>query len=692
MRMEQANSGLSFNDDTLLNLRAICAIHWSREMKRLLLGAAIAALSSQAFGQVHEIPRTQIISGSGDEIHADFVTEPDETGEIIAIGQRIGTTQVAKLTSPVSVMTSEDIAARGQQYISELLRSLPGIAVNTSGPGGGLTQIRLRGSEANHVLVLIDGVEVANPNAGEFDFSGLRAQDVERIEVLRGEQSALYGSDAIGGVINIITRAGATREGWRASVEAGSRDTLEGQISAVLPLGEAYLSLNGNAFTTEGYDISGLGGEKDGSKSRSLNIGLNKVEIGGVTLSAKYGTSNLDVDFDQQINGRLSDTSDDNTSRQRNTYRLDARFDFAEFEHLITGSISEEKIDTVATATVFDFSTFLSAIARDVNGNILTTRSLSKGERENLNWAAKRQFGDVSVTFLGETEKETYKLPLAEIDVDNRNKALAADVRYTQDALSLTGSLRQDFNDRFDDAATWRLGAGYTFEDFGGRIRGSVGTGVKNPSLIELFGFTPGSGFQGNPDLKPETSFGYSLGYEHKWDQLTVSIDYFNSELEDEIFTDFAFDPNTGFFIASPGNREFDSKREGVELEARWQIKDDFSVRGSATFLETEENNVDEIRRPDFLASATVTWDATDRLSLTTNIDHNGEQLDTDFATFQNVTLDAFTLVGARASYDLTDNVTLSLRGENLLDEDYQEVVGYASLGRAVYGGLNLNF
>ena len=129
--------------------------------------------------------------------------------------------------------------------IRDRLRTLPGIAVNSSGPAGGLTQIRVRGAEANHVLVLIDGVEVANPSSGEFDFSGLRAEDVVRIETLRGEQSALYGSDAIGGVINIITRAGSTKEGWRGSVEAGSRETIEGQISAVIPLGGAALSING---------------------------------------------------------------------------------------------------------------------------------------------------------------------------------------------------------------------------------------------------------------------------------------------------------------------------------------------------------------------------------------------------------------------------------------------------------------
>ena len=187
----------------------------SRAMKRFLLGAAIAALlAPNAFGQVQADWEHEAFKGCG--VKED--TNSDEilltlchpvpfkyNTDVVVIGKRIGSLNENELTAPASVITESEIAARGQQHVSDLLRTLPGIAVNSSGPAGGLTQIRIRGSEANHVLVLIDGVEVANPSSGEFDFSGLRAEDVVRIETLRGEQSALYGSDAIGGVINIIT-------------------------------------------------------------------------------------------------------------------------------------------------------------------------------------------------------------------------------------------------------------------------------------------------------------------------------------------------------------------------------------------------------------------------------------------------------------------------------------------------------
>jgi len=199
------------------------------------------------------------------------------------------------------------------------------------------SQIRLRGSEANHIVVIIDGVEVANPADGAFDFGGLRNEDIIKIEALRGEQSALYGSDAVGGVINIITRAGNTSESWQASVEGGNRNTWEGQISAVIPLGEASLSINGNAFTTEGFDISGLDGERDGAQSRAINLGLNNVELGGITFSGKYGSTIRETDFDSDtdFNGRLDNTND-NTEVTTETTRIDARFSLAGFDHKIT--------------------------------------------------------------------------------------------------------------------------------------------------------------------------------------------------------------------------------------------------------------------------------------------------------------------------------------------------------------------
>ena len=639
-------------------------------MKRLLLSAALVAIAGPSWGQTYQItPDCRTTS-----IHAEDIGEWLEyercniSTDVIAIGQRIGDSRLDELTSPASILTQTEIQARNQGVAADLLRTVPGLAVSQNGGAGSLTQIRLRGAEANHIVVIIDGVEVANPSDGAFDFGGLRTEDVVKIEVLRGEQSALYGSDAVGGVINIITRAGNTSEGWRASVEAGSRDTFEGQISAVIPLGDAALTINGNAFTTEGFDISGLGGETDGSKSTSLNLGLNNVELAGITFSGKFGSSTRETDFDSDsnFNGRLNNTTD-RTEVKTDTARLDARFALAGFDHKITAHMVQTDTDTVG-----GFS------------------SRSIGSRHVTNWAAKRDFNDAhSFTVLAEAEHEQYEIipnftePGAE--PENWTYGIAGDYRFNQDDITLAASARYDINDLFDDAATWRVGAGYAF-DWDGRLRASVGTGVKNPTLIELFGFFPASRFTGNQDLQPETSLGVSVGYEQAIGNFNVSVDVFRSELEDEIAT--LFNPD---FTTTVINLDTDSTRQGVELAASWSY-DDVSFSGSASFLDSEQDDVEEIRRPNFLASATATWTPIDALALTVNVDHNGEQLDTDFATFQNAELDAFTLVGANARFNISENVALTLRGSNLLDESYQEIVGFASPGRAVFGGLELDF
>jgi len=203
--------------------------------------------------------------------------------------------------------------------------------------------------------------------------------------------------------------------------------------------------------------------------------------------------------------------------------------------------------------------------------------------------------------------------------------------------------------------------------------------------MTEIFGFFPAF-FVGNPDIQPERSLGYNIGYEQSLldDDLSISVDYFRSDLENEILTDFSVFPSTVINLAT------ESKREGVEVETRYALEN-IQFYGSATFLDSEENGVKELRRPEFQASGTLTWNA-DPFSVTLSADHTGSQIDTDFATFSRVELDSFTLVGLNLNYHINDIISVSLRGENLLDENYQEVVGYTSQGRGIYAGLRADF
>jgi len=631
----------------------------------LYLTGAILALSSYA--------NSALAQSSPSQTESEF-----DSREIISVGQRIGTAKQTEITSPVSLLTETDIINRGQGYVSDLLRALPGVSVSRSGPSGNLTQIRVRGSEANHVLVLIDGIEVGNPNTGEFDFAGLRSEDIVRVELLRGEQSALYGSDALGGVISITTRAARAEAGYDVSYEMGSFKTRAVNGTAVYALGDklgerASLSLNGTYFETDGYDIStGGSDELDGSESRNLNIGLNNVELGPFTINAKGALSTLETEFDSDSNfdGRLNDTNDELTTDTA-LGRVAVNFNLLDIDNTVSFAITNTD-------------------AENPNAGF---RNDTQGTRRQFSWIAKKSWGAHNLTLLGESETEKFT-NFGGVDAGQNqteslsNQAIAADYRFTPGAMTLTASARQDFNSRFDNALTYRVGGSYHLEAIGGRLRGSYGTGIKNPTLTELFGFFPAF-FVGNPDLKPEESQGFNIGYEQTFgDAINFSVDYFKSDLENEIFTDFSAFPSTA------KNRTSQSQRDGVELEARWRVSDMLNFNGSATFLNSEEDGVKEIRRPDFTASGSVTVRATDRLSLTGVVDHTGSQTDQDFATFpaRVVTLDAFTLVGLNASYDVAEGVTVSLRGENLLDEKYEEVIGYASQNRAIYGQLRARF
>ena len=651
-------------------------------MKRLLLSAAIAAaLAPNAYGQVFEIPS-------------------ENTDEIVSIGQRIGGSSKAALTSAVSVITAEDIEARNQIYVTDILRSLPGVSVNNSGPSTNLSQIRVRGNEANQVLVIIDGVKVNNPFSGEFDFGGLQAGNIARVELLRGEQSALWGADAIGGVINIVTKTGQVAEQYNASIEAGSFNTVHGQISTTFPVGGAALSLNAEGFSSDNFDISDSDGEEDSSKSQSYSIGLNDLDIGPIKFGAKASLINLDTRFEALVNSRLQDTLDDQSDRSIESYRLNAAFNTFGIDHLITATSNRERTSTILTQVGFNFVTLLEVIETDpISGENLTNSSNTVGQTQNINWTAKKNHGAHSLTLLAEAEFLEFSRSAvnssnveSQADDDLDSQSIAADYSYVTDKLSLNGSARQDFNSLFEDTFTWKAGFGYNLDQFGlGRVRGSLGTGIKNPTLTEVFGvFSPL--FAGNPNLVAEKSFGYNIGYTHNfWDEaITVSVDYFNSELENEIFTEF----NSAPVPSRANNRANDSTREGVEVELIADISDKLSFRGAATFLESEEDGEREVRRPEFIGSASATYSPIDSLRFTATVDHTGSQEDSDFSTFPSmrVTLDEFTLVGLNAAYDISDNLTISLRGDNLLDENYQQVLDFSSQGRGVYGGLSAKF
>ncbi|MEP1230917.1 MAG: TonB-dependent receptor [Litorimonas sp.] len=603
---------------------------------------------------------------------AAFAQSPDNPieDEIIVTGLR--SVPLSDITSSVSILDIESLNIRNSPFVVDQLRAIPSVAVSRSGSLSGLTQVRIRGAEANHTLVLLNGIEVSDPNTGETDFGLWSGLNVQRIEVARGEQSALYGSDAIGGVVSITTGG----EGFNAFGEYGSFDTFRGHAGYQGQVQGLSYGISGAGFTTDGVDTSGVdGGERDGSESYSVSANAALEFNPDVTLSGFTSYRDSQIEFD----GFFGDNTD--ATQIITALTLDAQ----------TGLVNHIARVNYTRVNRENFS-----------GDIFNNETI--GERTKFSYSPSINFGSdkqgVTLSALAESENEDFERIDTNVAFGDPNQIASFDsfgvggeIRGRFNGFVVNGSVRHDDNDnQFDNATTWRLGAAYNF-GFGGKLRGSIGEGVKNPTFVELFGFAPAN-FIGNPDLVPERSQSWEIGYDQTYGNFNASITYFNADLEDEIFTNF------GVFPFTAGNRIGDSERDGFEVSAGWQATDAISLSGFASQIDsTNDSGVDEIRVPEWTGSASASWESQTiegfRIGLA--LDFVGEQLDTDFSTFDPVTfaspdvpLDSYFLFSATAEYPVTDNLSLTLRGENLFDETVTDVFGSNQPGAGVFIGFRI--
>jgi len=586
-------------------------------------------------------------------------------------------------TGSVTVITPAQLEQRQIRNIEDVLRDVPGVAVS-SVPGQ--TQIRLRGTEANHVLVLVDGIEVSDPGSGEFDIGTLQAEIGARLEVLRGPQSALYGNDALGGVVAYESASGGDIPGFAAFVEGGTNNTVNGAarygasgdgwdaaLSAIV------VSTDGepNARPIAGNGLRDIGRDSYTVSSKgSLEVapGFNLRAVGRYVLSEGQ-FNRQDFTFGSPTNGLVVDSPGVGFETESLSGLVGANLEAS------GGDWTHDLSIQFTAAGRRDFA--LTGLAND-----------NESDRIKASYITAYDFGDSghSLIFAADYELEGFNNVT---NFDDRKEAenvgFVGEYRYAGERLDVAAALRHDVNDLFKDATTFRIGAGYRVTETT-RLRVAVGTGVKNPTLSELFGFFDGV-FLGNPDLQPEDSTSWEIGLDQTLAEgrVLISATYFNAELDNEIFT--RFPPPT--FIATPGNRTTISTQQGVELALSAELGAGFSFNGAYTFLDAEEDGVEEIRRPDHLASAVLDWsDPRERGSINLAVRYNGAALDSNFATFPATieTLEAYTLVNLNARYRLAEGLSIFARAENLLDERYEPVFSFVAPGTNVIAGFEARF
>lgn len=585
----------------------------------------------------------------------------------------------------ITIIGSDQIKNRAVVSVSDLLRDVAGLAVSRSGVQGSQTQIRVRGGEANHLLVLIDGVEVNNPSQNdEFNWGNLVASDIERIEVIRGPQSSMLGSDAMAGVVNIITRSADQPLSTNIFSEIGSFNTQNNGISIGLKDGAFDMRLGISDLQTDGDNISRSGSEKDGYENTNLNLksGWRVSNQLNLTLAARQ--SDGINEFDADINfDSLIDDQDDLSKFLSSTKRLKADYSSLDghWQHQL--SIARSTNENA-----------------EFNGNIPGTATYSNKDQQRL--VSSLLWGELNhrLSFLVEREEEKFQQrgvindygifgiydPNQKRSRDTDSMALEyrADI---SDKLTVAASTRYDDNSEFNTGNTSRIEAIYQIND-SLRMRSAYGTAIKNPTFTERFGFY--TNFIGNPSLEPEQSSNWELGIDQQFlgGHSSISFTLFNSELENEIDGNFV-DPVT--FRYTSVNRAGLSKRQGMELITLNQFNDAVSLNFSYTYTDAVESDgndryVDEVRRPRHTGSLNLSWQVKDTLHINTNAQHNGSQIDVVYP--ENVKLADYTLINLSANYKATQNLDIYIRFDNLFDESYEEVFSYQTLGFSANVGI----
>ena len=589
------------------------------------------------------------------------------------------TEQAAEKTpATVTLIDEERIVRLGTPQVADLLRLVPSAAVATSGPAGSLTQVRIRGAEANHTLLFIEGIRANDPAAGnEPRFELLNADIASRIELIRGPQSALWGSEAIGGVVAVEGArpgSGATQ----GLAEYGSRDSWRGAARTGIGEEERGLSIGIAGQGSDGIDSFAGSGERDGYRNFALRSAgryrLSPALLLGASGFVLRGQSQFDG-FDP-VTFQRADTLDKNQNRL-SAGRLFAEVGARSSTYLLGSAslLGSSNRNLVGDDPVNRTSATRRTVGLDVGHRVGKHQLVAavEGERE--------QFESRDVAFGGFTNQNRSR----------RHQSLTAEWSASGlGPVSAGLAVRHDIFSRFKDATTFRTSAKVEIGR-GVSIAGSYGEGIAQPTFFDLYGFFPGS-FLGNPALKPESSRGGEVSLRYQGGRGSAALTYYRHGLGDEIVD--VFDAAT--FTSTTANASGKSKRQGVELEAGYRLGAALHLTAHYAWLDASEPSVSggalkEQRRPKHSGSIALDGQS-GRLTYGAAISFTGQRIDTNFDLFpaRRVRLDPYWLASGRLAYRLWRDIEGTLRVANAFDADYQDVVGYRTEGRSVHAGLRL--
>ena len=600
------------------------------------------------------------LTGGQFVLPGQVAAQTEEAQDLGTISLTVSGEQVdlSRTGASVSVVLAEDLKKVGDLSVAGQLSRLPGVSMSRNGGLGTSATVRLRGLGSPYIGVRIDGIDVADTSgiACEYNFGTTTIGGMSRIEVLKGSQSALFGSEAIGGVIDMTTYR-ATKEGvsGEASLEGGSASSWAGSASVGVKGGRGELAISASRTITDGISAYGPGTEKDGFRSSSLSFYGEYAVTEGLTLGANGFLRDSYLEYDSQTAD--SDATEEGKLRGG---RLFARFD--------TGAVSHELAYARTETTRYYAQDWVK---------------LYLGDRDQLTykgrWTANEQ---LSLNWGLDTTRETFS-------VDGTGHATGTDSVYAEvlyaarPDLDLALALRQDEHDDFGGqlsgraAVAWRPGEAWI-------LRAVASTGFRAPSLYQLH-----SRPYGNATLEAETSESYELGAEYLFGTGSVKATLFDTEIDNRI------DWSGSGYNQVPGI----SRVRGVELEASVALNDDWSVFGNYTYTDGRAVNINtlaeerlvRVPRNDFMLG--VEGRLAEGLTGTLTVQHVTGLLDTNvWPTTGRSALKDYTLANLAVSYDVSDSAQVYFRVENLFDENYETVRNYGQPGRQLFAGLRTTF
>ena len=590
----------------------------------------------------------------------------------------------AKLQSPasVTVIDAQRIERLGEPLVSTLLRLAPSAAVASTGPAGSLTEVRIRGAEANHPLLFVDGININDPASGDTPrYEILNADLASRIEVVRGPQSALWGSEAIGGVI-AVDGVDESRNDRTASAEAGSFGFERASAFAAVQGGGGSLSAAFGFQRATGIDSFGSpGGDRDSYHNISGRLRAT-YQLGPVALGAAALTLTGRSEFDgyDPLTFEHTDTLDNSRNR------------------LAAGRLWAELGDEHSDWSGRFGGSLLGSSNRNFLADDLANRTA--GKRRTLDGQVQRRFSTGPVQHLlivaGTAERESFHargriagLPTDQ-DRDRTHDALTGEWRATAKGFTGDIAVRRDLFNRFKDATSLRASALLNVAH-GLSLAGSYAEGIAQPTFFDLYGIFPNN-FRGNPDLGPENSRGFEGSVRFRRAALEASVTAYRQRLHDEIID--IFDPVT--FIQTTQNSSGTSRRWGFEAELGWQLGDRLRLAANYAYLDATQppasgvGQVREIRRPKNSGSIALDGQR-GRVSYGASISYAGSNLDPqEIYPYGIVRVSSYWLANARVAYAVSPGLELFFRGSNLFDARYEEVAGYRTEGIGGFLGLRL--